>query len=308
MREPETIFLSAMAHNAGERVDKFIASMTGLSRNAVQDLIGREYVRLGGVPVRKNARVLAGACYEVSRPPSVPAELEAVDIPLDVVYEDTDLIVINKPRGLVVHPAAGHRSDTLVNALLYHCGGSLSGIGGVERPGIVHRLDKMTSGLMAAAKNDDAHRSLAEQIATRSFSRVYEAVVVGGPKEDAGRIDAPIGRSQRDRKKMAVTTHGGKNAATNWRVLRRYVGYTHIECRLETGRTHQIRVHMAHTGHPVAGDTEYGGRRDEFGLGGQCLHARTVAFTHPRTGEALQFSGDLPDYFERVLTSLQRRG
>ena len=227
------------------------------------------------------------------------------DIPLDVVFEDDDVIVVNKPRGMVVHPAPGHPMGTLVNALLYHCGDSLSGVGGEKRPGIVHRIDKDTSGLIIAAKNDAAHLALSAQLADRSLSRVYEAVVVGSFREDVGTVDAPIGRHPNERKKMAVTSQNSRPAVTHWEVLARYRGYTHLRCRLETGRTHQIRVHMAHIGHPLLGDEVYGhARLPEKGLTGQCLHARELKFIHPRTGEPVRLITELPDYFLDVLTRL----
>ena len=234
-----------------------------------------------------------------------PAPLEAVpqDIPLDVVFEDEDVIVVNKPVGLVVHPAPGHPDGTLVNALLHHCGGSLSGINGVIRPGIVHRIDRDTSGLLIAAKNDGAHLALADQLKDHSLYREYEAVAVGGFKEDAGTVDLPIARHQTDRKRMAVNHMTGKRAVTHWTVLERFSGYTHLQCRLETGRTHQIRVHLAHLGHPVLGDPVYGGVRKGFPeLTGQCLHARRLSFLHPRTGERITVESPLPDYFTATLT------
>ena len=228
----------------------------------------------------------------------------AQGIPLDIVYEDGDLIVVNKPRGLVVHPAPGHPDGTLVNALLHHCGGSLSGIGGEQRPGIVHRIDRDTSGLLIVAKNDFAHRSLSAQLADRSLSRIYEAVVHGGFRADSGTVDAPIGRHPADRKRMAVTEKNSRRAVTHWEVIERYAGYTHIRCKLETGRTHQIRVHMAHIGHPLLGDMVYGAGKSEKGLEGQCLHARTLKFIHPRTGEHVELTSPLPEYFTGVLSRL----
>ena len=228
------------------------------------------------------------------------------DIPLDVVYEDGDVIVVNKPAGLVVHPAPGHPDGTLVNALLYHCGSSLSGIGGALRPGIVHRIDRDTSGLMIAAKNDFAHQALAAQLQDHSLARTYEAVAVGGFREDRGTVDAPIGRCVSDRKKMAVTDRGGRPAVTHWETLERFFGYTHIRCRLETGRTHQIRVHMAYIGHPILGDTVYGAKKPVSGLTGQCLHAAGLRFVHPRTGEAVELQCPLDAEFQNILEKLRR--
>ena len=233
--------------------------------------------------------------------------LEPEDIPLDIVYEDKDLLVINKPKGLVVHPAAGHWSGTLVNALLYHCRDSLSGINGELRPGIVHRIDKDTSGLLIVAKNDFAHQALAAQLQDHTLARTYVCLVVGGVREDSGVIDAPIGRHPTDRKKMAVTEKNSRHAVTHWRVLERFPGYTLLECRLETGRTHQIRVHMAYRNHPIVGDTVYGHPKPELGQDSQCLHARALTFRHPRTGETMTLTCPLPDYFTRLLEALRRR-
>ena len=248
---------------------------------------------------------------ELFLPETQDIPLEAQDIPLDVVYEDADIIVINKPRGMVVHPAPGHPDGTLVNALLYHCGDSLSGIGGERRPGIVHRIDKDTSGLIAAAKNDTAHKGLSAQLSDHSLYREYEAVVTGHMREDSGVIDKPIGRHPVDRKRMAVTEKNSKAAVTHWKLLAEYRGYSHIQCRLETGRTHQIRVHMASIGHPLLGDGLYGAKCPDKGLGGQCLHARRLHLIHPVTGEELRFESELPEYFTSVLDKLgaiERKG
>ena len=295
------------AGREGERLDALLSDLLGLTRSAVQKLCDEGRVTLGdsGVSLKKNRKAAPGERYDVEIPAPEPTELIPVEMPLDIVYEDGDIIVLNKPRGLVVHPAAGHANDTLVNALMAHCGDSLSGINGELRPGIVHRIDKDTSGLLVAAKNDLAHLSLAEQIAAHTARRTYEAVVRGGFKEDEGTVDAPIGRDPKDRKKMAVTPKG-RPAVTHWTVLARYPGLTHIRCVLETGRTHQIRVHMAHIGHPVAGDPLYGGK-DELGVGGQCLHAAALELTHPRTGERMTFTAPLPEYFAEVLSKLQKR-
>ena len=298
--------VSVPEESGGMRVDALLTAELGMTRSAVQKLCDAGAVRCAGAAVKKNRRVEAGEQYVVELPPPEPVALEPLDLPLDIVYEDGDIVVVNKPRGLVVHPAAGHQGDTLVNALIKHCGSSLSGINGELRPGIVHRIDKDTSGLLVVAKNDFAHLSLAEQIKEHSARRTYEAVVRGGFREDCGRVDAPIGRDSRERKRMAVTEKNSRSAVTNWSVIRRYSGWTHIRCVLETGRTHQIRVHMAYIGHPVAGDPLYGGK-DELGVGGQCLHASELELVHPRTGEAMHFYAPLPDYFRQVLTKLEKR-
>jgi 23S rRNA pseudouridine1911/1915/1917 synthase len=256
--------------------------------------------------VRKNDRPAPGDVLEVVLPDPEPIDVPPQNIPLDVVYEDADVIVVNKPVGLVVHPAPGHPDGTLVNALLYHCGTSLSGINGQLRPGIVHRIDRDTSGLIIAAKNDRAHLALAAQLQDHSLARTYEAVAVGGLKEDSGTVDAPIGRHPADRKKMAVDRKSGREAVTHWSVLARYPGYTHVECRLETGRTHQIRVHLASIGHPLLGDTVYGAKKAVPGLAGQCLHARRLRFVHPSTGELLELECPLPDWFREVLRKIDR--
>lgn len=289
----------------GVRLDVFLAErLEGCSRSAVQKLLEQGCVTLGGVPVQKNRRVTAGEIYTVSLAEPVPTKTEAQAITLDVVYEDADVIVVNKPRGMVVHPAPGHPDGTLVNALLYHCGDSLSGIGGEIRPGIVHRIDKDTSGLVIAAKNDAAHASLSAQLKSRSLSRIYEAVAVGIIKNDTGTIDAPIGRHPTDRKRQTVTEKNGRAAVTHYEVLGRYVGHTHVRCRLETGRTHQIRVHLAYIGHPLLGDLVYGRKKPEKGLSGQCLHARELKFIHPATNRAIHLETPLPDYFVQVLSKL----
>ena len=293
------------AEESGDRIDALLARQAEeLTRSAAQRLLERGMVLLGGRPVKKNYRCAAGDRFTVLLPEPDDMPLIAQDIPLDVVYEDQDVIVVNKPRGLVVHPAPGHPDGTLVNALLFHCGDSLSGVGGEKRPRIVHRIDKDTSGLLIAAKNDFAHRALSEQLSDRSLSRVYEAVARGSFREDAGTVDRPIGRHPTDRKRMAVTEKNARPAVTHWEVLARYQGYTHIRCVLETGRTHQIRVHMASIGHPLLGDFTYGAPSPEKGLEGQCLHARRLKFIHPRSGEAIELSSPLPAYFEDVLARL----
>lgn len=295
------------AEESGERIDALLARLVPeLTRSAAQRLLEEGLVTLGGVPVKKNRRTEPGEVYAALLPEPELPEPEPQDIPLDIVYEDADVVVVNKPRGMVVHPAPGHPDGTLVNALLRHCGESLSGVGGERRPGIVHRIDKDTSGLIIAAKNDFAHLALSAQLADRSLSRVYEAVARGEFREEAGTVDAPIGRHPTERKRMAVTERGSRPAVTHWEVIARYRGWTHIRCRLETGRTHQIRVHMAYIGHPLLGDMVYGARKPERGLEGQCLHARELKFLHPRTGEAIHLSTELPEYFQQVLASLPR--
>ena len=295
------------ADQAGERLDAFLArSLPDLTRSAAQRLLEEGAVTLGGKPAKKNTKTAPGDVVEVTLPDPQPVEVVPQNIPLDIVYEDADVIVVNKPVGLVVHPAPGHPDGTLVNALLYHCGTSLSGINGELRPGIVHRIDRDTSGLIIAAKNDRAHLALSAQLQDHTLARVYEAVVVGNLREDSGTVNAPIGRHPVDRKKMAIEPRNGRPAVTHWRVLARYPGYTHVECRLETGRTHQIRVHMASIGHPLLGDTVYGSKKPWPGLAGQCLHARKLRFIHPSTGEPVEVECPLPDWFEKVLKQLDR--
>ena len=290
---------------SGERIDALLARiLPQYSRSQLQKCLDSGAVLLDGRPLKKNYRGNAGDVIELFLTETQDIQLEAQDIPLDIVYEDADLIVVNKPRGLVVHPAPGHPDGTLVNALLHHCGDSLSGIGGEMRPGIVHRIDRDTSGLLIVAKNDFAHQSLSAQLADRSLSRVYEAVVHGGFRADSGTVNAPIGRHPVDRKRMAVTEKNSRHAVTHWEVIERYAGFTHIRCKLETGRTHQIRVHMAHIGHPLLGDMVYGAGKPEKGLEGQCLHARTLKFIHPRTGEHMELTSPLPEYFTAVLARL----
>jgi 23S rRNA pseudouridine1911/1915/1917 synthase len=299
--------LTLTADRPGERADALLARLVpDLTRSAAQKLLERGAVTLNGGPARKNDRPAPGDVLEVVLPDPEPIDLVPQDIPLDVVYEDGDVIVVNKPVGLVVHPAPGHPDGTLVNALLYHCGTSLSGINGELRPGIVHRIDRDTSGLIIAAKNDRAHLALAAQLQDHSLARTYEAVAVGGLREDSGTVDAPIGRHPVDRKKMAIDRKNGREAITHWTVLARYPGYTHVECRLETGRTHQIRVHLASIGHPLLGDTVYGAKKPVPGLAGQCLHARRLRFVHPSTGEPVELECPLPDWFQEVLRKIDR--
>lgn len=298
-------YICITAEESGERIDALLArALPSLSRSQVQKLLEQGMVTLNGRELKKNFRCSAGEGYEVLLPE--PAELPLIpqNIPLDVVYEDEDLIVVNKARGLVVHPAPGHPDGTLVNALLWHCGDSLSGIGGQRRPGIVHRIDKDTSGLLIVAKNDFAHQGLSAQLADHSLCREYEALVRGNFKQDCGTVDKPIGRHPIDRKRMAVTDKNSKPAVTHWQLLASYRGYSHILCRLETGRTHQIRVHMASIGHPLLGDFTYGAPSPEKGLEGQCLHARRLRFVHPRTGEHILLETELPAYFMDVLARL----
>jgi 23S rRNA pseudouridine1911/1915/1917 synthase len=293
------------ADRPDERADQLIArSIEGLTRSAAQKLLDEGRVTANGKTLKKNARPDVGTVLTVDIPEPENVDIVAQDIPLDVVYEDEDVIVVNKPVGLVVHPAPGHPDGTLVNALLWHCGDSLSGINGEKRPGIVHRIDRDTSGLIIAAKNDAAHLALASQLEDHSLARVYECIVQGKLREDEGTIDAPIARHPIDRKKMAVV-QSGKRAVTHYSVLARYDGYTYTQCRLETGRTHQIRVHMSHIGHPLLGDAVYGGRAVKS-LAGQCLHARQLTFIHPRTGEAMTVECPLPDWFTAVLNKLER--
>ena len=295
------------ADRAGERADALLSRLIpDLTRSGAQRLLERRAVTSEGRPVRKNDRPAPGDVLEVELPDPEPVRVVPQDIPLDVVYEDGDVIVVNKPAGLVVHPAPGHPDGTLVNALLYHCGASLSGINGQLRPGIVHRIDRDTSGLIIAAKNDKAHLSLTAQLQDHSLARTYEAVAVGSLREDRGTVDAPVGRHPVDRKKMAIDRKNGREAVTHWTVLARYPGYTHVECRLETGRTHQIRVHLASIGHPLLGDTVYGAKKPVPGLAGQCLHARRLRFVHPSTGELVELECPLPDWFQEILRKIDR--
>ncbi len=300
-----SINLSVEPEMVGTRIDRLVAdSLDDITRSAVTKLIADGNIKVGGNPVNKNYKCGEGDEIEIFIPDAKPLEITAEDIPLDIVYEDGDLLVVNKPKGMVVHPAAGNYEGTLVNALMHHCGDSLSGINGVIRPGIVHRIDKDTSGLLIVAKNDMAHLGLAEQIKEHSFHRVYQAVAYGNFKEDEGTVNQPIGRSPKDRKKMAVTDKNSRSAVTHYEVIKRYGDFTHIRCVLETGRTHQIRVHMAYIGHPLAGDAVYGPKKVIASLGGQCLHAGEIGFVHPRTNEYMEFKSDLPDYFTEFLSKL----
>ena len=291
------------------RADALIAAgLDGVTRSAAQKWLEEGRVTLNGKPVKKNARLSPGDVLMISPPQPEDIDLIPQNIPLDVVYEDADVIVVNKPVGMVVHPAPGHPDGTLVNALLYHCKDSLSGINGEKRPGIVHRIDRDTSGLLIAAKNDKAHLALAAQLQDHTLFRQYHAVVIGGFREDSGTVDAPINRHPTDRKRMAVCRPGeGREAVTHWQVVDSHDGYSHITCRLETGRTHQIRVHMAHTGHPLLGDVVYGNKKPCPGLAGQCLHAAKLTFVHPSTNEEMTVEAPLPEWFENTLSKLKLR-
>ena len=302
----EPILLQTSEEDRSTRLDAFLArSLEELTRSAAAKAIEEGRVLVNGKAPSKSLKLTGNETIEFT--PEEPAPIDAVpqDIPLSVVYEDDDVIVVNKPSGLVVHPAPGHPDGTLVNALLFHCGASLSGVGGALRPGIVHRIDRDTSGLIIAAKNDYAHQFLSAQLADHTLARTYECIVVGNLREDSGTVDAPIARDSRDRKRMAVV-NGGRRAVTHWTVLARYPGYTHVQCRLETGRTHQIRVHMAYLGHPILGDTVYGAKKPVPGLTGQCLHAVGLQFIHPRTKELVSLSCPLPGEFTAALRKIDR--
>ena len=291
----------------GERLDAFLArSAENMSRSAAQKLIEDGLVKRNGKPGKKNDKLNPGDAIDFTIPEPKEVDIQPTEMKLDVAYEDEDVIVINKPKGLVVHPAAGHQDDTLVNGLLFAMGDNLSGINGELRPGIVHRIDKDTSGLLAVAKNDLAHTMLASQLKDHSMHRIYECIVCGSFREDSGTVDAPIGRHPTDRKKMTVTARNSKEAITHWEVVKRYRGYTHIRCKLETGRTHQIRVHMAHIGHPILGDMVYGHKKPELGQDSQCLHAGSLCFTHPRTGQPVLVFAELPEYFKEVVAKLEK--
>ncbi len=301
------ISITVLQEQAGLRIDRLIAdSLSDFTRSGISKLIEGGNVSVNGKTVSKNYKCRAQDNITVNVPDAVALEAQPENIPLDIVYEDNDLLVVNKPKGMVVHPAAGNYSSTLVNALLYHCKDSLSGINGVIRPGIVHRIDKDTSGLLIVAKNDAAHIALAQQIKEHSFHRAYRAVVYGNIKEDSGTVHQPIGRSPKDRKKMAVTDKNSKDAVTHYQVLQRFGDFTYIRCVLETGRTHQIRVHMAYIGHPLAGDAVYGPKKVITNLNGQCLHAGEIGFVHPKTNEYMEFNSPLPDYFTAFLKRIEK--
>lgn len=299
--------LELTADTADVRIDKYLVSaLDGFTRSAIAKLISDGNVSVNGKAVSKNYKCRINDSVLVAIPDAAPLEAEAENIPLDIYYEDDDLLVVNKPKGMVVHPAPANYTGTLVNALLYHCKDSLSGINGVIRPGIVHRIDKDTSGLLIVAKNDMAHLDLAEQIKEHSFHRAYQAVVYGNIKEDSGTVNMPVGRNPNDRKKMAVTDKNSKNAVTHYEIIRRYGDFTHIRCVLETGRTHQIRVHMAYLGHSLAGDSVYGPKKVITALNGQCLHAAELGFVHPRTKEYMEFKAPLPEYFTKFINKLEK--
>ncbi len=302
----EILTLICTAEDSGKRIDKYISdNIAELTRSAVQGIISKNGITADGKAVSKNYKIKGTETIEVEIPEAEPMDAVPEDIPIEIVYEDDDLLVVNKPKGMVVHPAHGNYHGTLVNALLFHCGESLSGINGVIRPGIVHRIDKNTSGLLIVAKNDKSHLHLAEQIKAHSFTREYEAIVSGSLKQESGTVDAPIGRHKTDRKKMCVTAENSRNAVTHYSLIKQYGGYAHIKCRLETGRTHQIRVHMAYIGNAVFGDDVYG--KAYKGIEGQCLHARKIGFIHPSTEEYMEFTSELPDYFKSIINKLEKQ-
>lgn len=305
--ENDEIKLLKVSEGEEGRLDKYLYDkLEDMTRSYLKKLISDDKaVLVNGNPAKPNYKLKPGDIIELAVPEPIELEIKAENIPLDIVYEDNDMLVVNKPQGMVVHPAAGNYTGTLVNALLYHCGDSLSGINGEKRPGIVHRIDKDTSGLLLVAKNDNAHQKLSSQIKEHSLTRAYKALVHGNIKQDSGRIDAPIGRHPSDRKKMTITDKNSREAVTNFRVLERYGRYTFVECILETGRTHQIRVHMSKNGHPIVGDKTYGVKKEEFNLAGQLLHAYKVGFIHPVSGEYMEFVSELPDYYMNVLDRLR---
>lgn len=291
----------------GERIDKFLSDeMDGFSRSYIQKLIKDGHVTVDGKAVKANYKLSCGENVAVEIPELKEPDIVPEDIPLDILYEDSDILIVNKPKGMVVHPAAGHYSGTLVNALMYHCGDTLSGINGVMRPGIVHRIDMDTTGSLLVCKNDMAHQNLAEQLKVHSIKRVYHAIVCGNIKSDSGTVNAPIGRHPTERKKMSINHSNGRNAVTHYKVLERFGNYTYVACELETGRTHQIRVHMASLHHPLLGDAVYGPAKCPFSLQGQTLHAKTLGIVHPTTGEYMEFDAPLPEYFEKLLTKLRQ--
>ena len=293
--------------DVNKRVDVFLnEEMEDVSRSALQKNIEKGNITVNGEKISKNYKLRLGDIVEAELPPPENIDIVPEDIPLDIMYEDDDLIVINKPQNMVVHPAPGHYTGTLVNALMFHCGDNLSGINGVLRPGIVHRIDKDTSGVLVIAKSDLAHKGLSEQLAEHSMKRVYNAIVYNSFSEESGTVDRNIDRSKNDRKKMAVVMQGGRNAVTHYKVIEKLGKYTWVELQLETGRTHQIRVHMSYIGHPLLGDPVYGPKKCPFNLNGQVLHAKVLGFIHPRTGEYMEFNSELPDYFNDILTELRK--
>ena len=301
--------LTVSPEDAGVRIDKYLAEqLPDITRSYLQKLLKDGSVQMNGKPVKASTKTAVGAVIALTIPEPEEPEILPENIPLDILYEDSDVILINKPKNMVVHPAAGHYTGTLVNALMYHCRGDLSGINGVLRPGIVHRIDKDTTGVLIVCKNDRAHNALAEQLKEHSITRKYRAIVCGNLKEDEGTVDAPLGRHPQDRKKMAIVRSGGKRAVTHYRVLERFGNDTYIECQLETGRTHQIRVHMASLGHPLLGDEIYGRAKSPFKLEGQTLPAMVLGFSHPTTGEYMEFEAPLPEYFEKLLEKLRKSG
>ena len=292
----------------GERIDKFLdGRIESLSRSYIQKLIKEKKILVNQLPVKANYKLTTGDTILLQIPDPEPLDIQPENIPLDILYEDDDILVVNKPKGMVVHPAPGHYSHTLVNAVLYHCGENLSGINGVIRPGIVHRIDMNTTGVLVACKNDYAHRKIAEQLSVHSITRKYEAICYNAFREETGTVDAPIGRNPVDRKKMAIDKKNGRRAVTHYRVLENFKHFAHIECQLETGRTHQIRVHMASIGHPLLGDDTYTAAKPPYRLTGQTLHARVLGFIHPRTGQYVEFEAPLPDYFTKILADLQKK-
>ena len=293
---------------SGERIDRFLSrELSSLSRSYIQKLLKEEHIHVNGSPVRANYKITEGDEIQICVPEPETMDILPEDIPLDILYEDEDILIVNKPKNMVVHPSPGHYSHTLVNAVLYHCKGELSGINGVLRPGIVHRIDMDTTGSLMICKNDRSHQILAQELKEHSITRRYHAIVCGNIKEDAGTVNAPIGRHPVDRKKMSTKTANGRNAVTHYQVLERFGDYTYIECSLETGRTHQIRVHMASIGHPVLGDKVYGPSRCPFHLEGQTLHAKILGFRHPSTGKYMEFDAPLPEYFTDLLDTLRKR-
>lgn len=301
----DVILKDIVADNEGDRIDKFLADeLPDYSRSFIQKMIKDGGVTVNGNTVKSNYRLMMGDSLSINVPELVEPDILPEDIPLDILYEDDDIIVVNKPKGMVVHPAAGHYTGTLVNALMYHCKDNLSGINGIMRPGIVHRIDMNTTGVLVACKNDYAHNYISEQLAVHSITRKYNAIVLNSFKEESGTVDAPIGRHHTDRKKMAIDYKNGRNAVTHYTVLKNMGKYAYIECQLETGRTHQIRVHMSSIGHPLLGDDVYGSGRSPYNLNGQTLHARVLGFIHPSTKQYMEFEAPLPEYFQNVLKDL----